>query len=289
MASPVFNSQFLNGVQIGDSVVIDSATLSEFGQSTGAPGTGLTELTGTNLRFTVVPVERVEPEPRTTTIPLIGEGQEGLLVRIRRVKFLEKGSFQPETNYNVEDRSGNIFQVRINGATEIATNALAIPEDEVAITGCISQFRGTYQMFPRFADDIGIDDFEEDTVSRNRTLDITTWNLDWYGYADTTRGPADKDRQRRSIRQVMDSVGADIYALQEVISQEALDALSDSIQGSYMNIFASDVTSDQKMAYIYNSETITPITSGLAVNGGSEAWANGRFPFRMTFDAKHCR
>ncbi len=280
----VFNSSFRTGVQIGDSVVIENATLVEFGQTTGAPGTGLTELAGTDLRFTVVPVERVEPTPASKSIPLVGENEEGLLIRLRRVKFLAKGAFQGETNYDVEDSQGNLFQVRIDGATDIATNSLPIPEETVDIIGCVSQFRGAYQMFPRFAEDIGLS-VEEDTVSQSRTLDITTWNLDWYGSTDTTRGPSDKGRQRRSIRQVMDSTGADIYALQEVLTQEALDALSDSIQGSYANIFAVDVTSDQKMAYIYNTETITPVTHGQAVNGGSQAWANGRYPFRMTFDA----
>lgn len=281
----VFNAAFRTSVQIGDSVVIDSASLTEFGQSTGAPGTGLTELTGSNLRFTVIPVPREDPRPRTTTIPLIGEGVEGSLIRIRNVTFVEKGAFQGESNYSVIDRQGNDIPVRIDGATNIATGSLPIPEDEIDLIGCVSQFRGSYQVLPRFAEDISLPPIEEDTVSTSRTLDITTWNLDWYGSTDTSRGPADKQRQRRSIRQVMDSVGADIYALQEVLTEEALKALSDSINGTYTSLYATNVTSPQKMAYIYNTETITPISSGLAVNGGSQAWASGRYPYRMTFDA----
>lgn len=280
----VFNAGFNAGARIGDSVVIENATLIEFQATTGAPGTGLTELAGTDFRFTVVPVERTEPRPKTTTIPLVGENEEGMLIRLRRVTFLAKGSFQGETNYDIEDSQGNLFQVRIDGATNIARNSLAIPTEPVDVIGCVSQFRGAYQMLPRFATDIGLS-VEEDTVSKSRTLDVTTWNLEWYGSTDTTRGPRDKDRQRRSIRQVMDSIRADIYALQEVLTQEALDALSDSIAGLYGNDLAAQVTSDQKMAYIYNRETITPLTTGLAVNGGAQAWANGRYPFRMTFDA----
>ncbi|MFZ9871136.1 MAG: endonuclease/exonuclease/phosphatase family protein [Candidatus Kapaibacteriota bacterium] len=280
----VFNAGFNAGTRIGDSVIIENATLIEFQATTGAPGTGLTELAGTDFRFTVVPVERIDPRPKTTTIPLVGENEEGMLIRLRRVTFLAKGSFQSETNYDLEDSQGNLFQVRIDGATDIARNSLPIPTEPVDVIGCVSQFRGAYQMFPRFATDIGLS-VEEDTVSKRRTLDVTSWNLEWYGTADTARGPRDKDRQRRSIRQVMDSIQADIYALQEVLSQEALDALSDSVAGLYGNDLAAQVTSDQKMAYIYNRETITPLTTGLAVNGGAQAWANGRYPFRMTFDA----
>jgi endonuclease/exonuclease/phosphatase family metal-dependent hydrolase len=281
----VFNGAFNAAVRVGDSVVIDSAQLTEFGQSSGAPGTGLTELAGSNLRFTVIPVERVPPAPRTTTIPLIGECFEGQLVRLRRVTFLEKGAFQGETNYNVRDAQGNDIAVRIDGATEIATNSLPIPTEAVDLIGCVGQFRGGYQILPRFSTDISLPPIEKDTVNRNRTLDVTTLNLDWYGSSDTSRGPSDKQRQRRSIRQVMDSIGADLYALQEVTSESALNALSDSIAGSYASLYTNDIPSEQKMAYIYNMKTIKTISSSLAVNGGSQAWAGGRYPYRLTFDA----
>ena len=73
----VFNENMRLGVKIGDSVIVESGTLAEFGNTTGAPGTGLTQLTGNALRFTVVPGARVEPAARSISIPLIGEGVEG--------------------------------------------------------------------------------------------------------------------------------------------------------------------------------------------------------------------
>lgn len=282
----VFNNNFRIGVRIGDSVVIERAILREFGQSTGQPGTGLTQLAGDSLRFTVIPVERIDPTPRNVTIPNILESVEGQLVRVRRVRFIQTGSFQGETTYQVTDQFGNFLDVRLDAATEVAINQLPIPEGDVDLIGAISQFRGTYQLQPRFATDIGLPPIVIDTVSRSRTLDLSTWNLDWYGSADTLRGPRDKNRQRRSIRQVMDSVRSDIYALQEVLTQDALNALSDSIAGSYGSFLATDITSDQKLAYIYNRDVVTPVSRGLAVNGGAQAWANGRFPYRLTFEAK---
>ena len=148
----------------------------------------------------------------------------------------------------------------------------------------MSQFRGTYQLLPRLAQDVGLPPIVADTVSKNRTIDITTWNLEWFGWADSTRGPFNKNLQRQRVRTIMDTIKADIYALQEVLTDEALASLSDSIVGGYRRIFNSDIPSDQKMAYIYNPSTVTPVSTGLAVNGGSQAWANGRFPLRMTFD-----
>lgn len=281
----VFNNAFKLGVNPGDSVIIENATITEFQGTTGQPGTGLLELAGQDLRFTVVPTERIVPTPKITTIPLVGEALEGMLVKIRRVKFLETGAFQAEVNYTVLDQQGNDFQVRIDGATNIATNSLSIPTDYIDLVGCVSQFRGAYQVFPRFSEDVGLAPVQADTVSKSRTLDITSWNLEWYGTADTTKGPSDKARQRRGIVQVMDSVRADLYAFQEVTSDTAATMLADSAQGKYKALYTYDIPSEQKMCYVYNSETITPITSGLAVNGGSQAWANGRFPYRLTFDA----
>ncbi|MBL1160482.1 MAG: hypothetical protein D8M52_02040 [Chlorobi bacterium] len=282
----VFNAAFARGVQIGDSVIIENAEIVEFQATTGQPGTGLLELAGTNMTFTVVPVPRVAPTPRNTSVPLLGEGLEGQLVRIRRLKFSEKGAFQGENNYTAFDTQGNDLAVRIDGSTEIAVQALPIPEDEVDIVGCVSQFRGGYQILPRFGADVGVQPAEPDTVPKNRTLDITSWNLDWYGSTDTTMGPSDKQRQRRSIRQVMDTIQADIWALQEVIGSSAAQALADSIQGSYGVLYSTEMPSEMAMCYLYNKNTITPITNGLAVNGGAQAWAGGRFPYRVTFDAE---
>ncbi len=282
----IFNESMRNAVRIGDSVVVESGKLAEFGGSTGAPGTGLTQLDGNDLRFTVIPTARVEPIAKNLSIPLIGEGVEAQLVKTRRLRFIETGKFQANTSFNALDNLGNDIVIRIDRSCEIGTNSLDIPTDEVDIIGVVSQFRGAYQILPRLAQDIGLPPIELDTVSKNRTLDLTTWNLEWFGWADSTRGPTNKNLQRTRIRQVMDSVRADIYALQEIVTDDALRLLSDSIQGSYSRFFANDITSEQKLAFIYNTQTITPVSTGLAVNGGAQAWANGRFPFRMTFDAR---
>jgi endonuclease/exonuclease/phosphatase family metal-dependent hydrolase len=281
-------SPFKLNVKPGDSVIINNVPITEFQATTGQPGTGLLELdcSSSEMTFTVVPTPPLMPNPKATTVPLIGEGVEGQLVRIRRLRFLETGAFQGQTNYTVFDQQGNDLAVRIDGATNIAVNSLPIPSEEFDLVGVVGQFRGTYQIFPRSAEDVGLPPVIADTVKKSRTLDITSWNLEWFGSADTSQGPSDKNRQRRSIRQVMDSVQADIYALQEVLSDTAARTLTNSIKGSYAVLFTYEIPSTQKMCYLYNTAAITPISSGLAVNGGSQAWANGRFPYRLTFDAR---
>lgn len=286
----VFNRTFREGVRVGDSVIIENANLTEFGQTSGQPGTGLTQLAGDSIRFTVVPGERREPQARTVAIPRVsgpsGEEYEGQLVRLRNVRFVQQGLFQGETTYQIVDNFGNDVDIRLDGGTEIAINNLPIPTGDIDLIGLVGQFRGNYQIQPRFATDIGLPPLEKDTVARANTLDVTTWNLEWLGFADSTRGPADKNRQFRSIRQVMDSIRADMYGVQEVLSAEALSRVADSLSGSYASIFAADVPSEQKMGWIYNRDVVTPVSTGLAVCGAGDAWAGGRFPFRMTFDTK---
>lgn len=282
----VFNTQFRNAVRPGDSVIIENGTLTEFQPQSGAPGTGLTQLTGDNLTFTVVPVARQEPAPRSVAISRLagssGEELEAVLVRIRNVSFIQTGTFQGETTYTIRDGLGNDLDLRLDGGTEIATNLLPIPTGTIDVIGVVSQFRGAYQIQPRFSTDVSLPPVERDTVSRSRTLDVSTWNVYWLG-ADTTRGPRDKNRQFRSVRQVIDSIRGDLIALQEVVSMEALSRVADSLSGSWSAILANDVPSEQKMAYVYNRQTITPVSNGLAIVGAGDAWANGRFPFRFTF------
>lgn len=275
----VFNSAFRMGVQIGDSVEILGGTLTEFGQTTGQSGTGLAEIAG-QVAFQVIPVPRVEPMPRTSSIPSIGEALEGMLVRVRNVEFVETGVFQGDRNYNVRSAAGDQLQVRVDANTEIARNSLPIPTGRIDVVGVISQFRGTYQLLPRFATDVA-STIERDTVPKDATLDVTTWNLLWFGSTDTTLGVSNKQRQFNSVRMALDSMRSDIYALQEVVTASVLDSLAGSVQGSYTGLLAP-IEQQQKMAYLVNNATAAVVESGLAVNGGSQAWASGRFPFRMT-------
>lgn len=275
----VFNSAFRMGVHVGDSVELLSGLLTEFGQTTGQPGTGLLEISG-SVTFQVIPVPRVEPTPRVASITSIGEALEGMLVRVRNVQFVETGVFQGDRNYTVRNAAGDQLQVRIDANTEIARNALPIPTQRVDVIGVISQFRGTYQLLPRFASDIGLS-VAPDTVPKSATLDVTTWNLDWFGSTDTTIGIANKQRQFNSVRIALDSMQSDIYAFQEVVTQHVLDSLAGTVQGSYTGMLAP-IDQQQKMAYLVSSQTVSVQETGLAVNGGSQAWADGRFPFRMT-------
>jgi hypothetical protein len=68
-------------------------------------------------------------------------------------------------------------------------------------------------------------------------------------------------------------------------NESAFYRLADTLKSPSAGVLATQIIQSQKMGFIWKKATVNSVSSGLAVNGGSEAWANGRFPFRITIDA----
>lgn len=112
-------------------------------------------------------------------------------------------------------------------------------------------------------------------------LEAVTWNVNWYG--STSRGPENESLQTDNLAEVMDSLRADLYALQEVYSQPALDGLVKRLIG-YRGFVAGHIQWDQKTAFVYNTAAIDSISSG-AITEGQDTydWA-GRLPLYFRFN-----
>jgi uncharacterized protein len=279
----IFNPQFRGGVAVGDSVRITGGQIQEFQPTTGQVGTGLSQLSGGRFAFIVVPATSVTPPARTVSIASVNEAIEGSLIRLRNVSFRRTGAFQGETNYFVYNANGDSIQVRIDGGTEIATTNLIIPTEQFDLIGCVSQFRGTYQVIPRFASDLG-QSVDRDTLNKETTLDITTWNMLWFGHIDVpgdSAGVDNKDLQFRNAFRILDTLRSDIVGFQEMANPASFTRMRDTLP-NYGGALATQILQDQKMGYYWRKGIVDTISSGLAVNGGAQAWASGRFPFRLT-------
>ncbi len=279
----VFNNNFHAGVHVGDSVEITGGQLQDFQAVSGQSKTGLSEIAGSQFVFTVVPTDAVAPTPKIVAIQSVSEVYEGMLIKLRGVTFTSTGSFQGDKNYYVINSNGDSVQVRVDAGTEIAVNNLPIPTGPIDLVGALGQFRGTYQVEPRFASDIGAS-VDKDTVSKDLTFDVTCWNVKQFmSTVDTTI--KDKQRQLESVKRTLDSIDADLVSLEEVANPEGFQRLVDTLNASSGGRLATEILQDQKMAFIWKKSVIDTISSGLAVNGGSQAWANGRFPLRLTLNA----
>ncbi|SMO43393.1 endonuclease/exonuclease/phosphatase family protein [Fodinibius sediminis] len=122
-------------------------------------------------------------------------------------------------------------------------------------------------------------------VAPDGILETVTWNIEWYD-AD------DNFQQTKNAVRVMDSLNADLYALQEINSQQALNQLLSPLTG-YRGITAEYISQGQKMAFVYNSNTIEVLDSGAIESTDvppayqeqwSYYWANGREPLYVSFN-----
>ena len=141
-----------------------------------------------------------------------------------------------------------------------------------------------------------------------KTLEVVNWNMEWFGSSDPTLGPSNKAQQKANAQTILPAIGADLYALVEVVDTAALGNIVRSSMpgynyiicnyGSHGNPFesgASPMSSLQKEAFVYNTAVISNIdTTSLLSNGVNTAadltnpnysyWSSGRYPFMMTAD-----
>lgn len=138
------------------------------------------------------------------------------------------------------------------------------------------------------------------------TLEVVNWNMEWFG--STTLGPTDDNLQQQNASAVLNTIGADIYGLVEVVDEARLQAVVNSLNatygaGTYNYIICnygshvnppepngSPLSEVQKEAFIYKTAlfsniTTRPLIFDENVNSPSyNYWSSGRYPFLMTAD-----
>lgn len=126
-----------------------------------------------------------------------------------------------------------------------------------------------------------------ESVAPDGTLETVTWNIEWYGAEN--QGPEDDFQQAKNVLQVVDSLNADLYTFQEISNQQALDDLTEYMTG-YEGFVADYISYNQKMAFVYNTNTIDSLRAGPILEVGDPYqeewkyyWANGREPFYFEF------
>ncbi len=153
-------------------------------------------------------------------------------------------------------------------------------------------------------------------LDKNETLDIVTWNLQWFGAPQKSYNASTFDQQLSSVSTTMLSLDADIYALQEVVNDDVngyyLEKLIEKLNedtysnkyigfvSDYYSLYFKNPTTDypsQCVAFILNTETVasleqypmfTDVYSGYSTTNiegyeGNPAtfWSSGRLPYFM--------
>jgi hypothetical protein len=162
------------------------------------------------------------------------------------------------------------------------------------------------------SDSTGIVALKGNSIDPASTLNVVNWNLNWFAIPVITGvtdglGPVNKSLQQDNVATVLKTIPADLFVLQEVVNQHALDSIVNTMPGfaykindygSYSNPTISNpnpLTVVQKLAFVYktskfsNIHTDSLLSKGVTLgidtlNPYYNAFASGRFPYMMTAD-----
>ncbi|MEZ5104543.1 MAG: T9SS type A sorting domain-containing protein [Draconibacterium sp.] len=235
------------------------------------------------------------------------------LVKIIDVSFPEPGALIfGNTNISIYDGSGS-GEIRIDAdASDLV--GLAQPESCEEVVGVVGRYYDLFQLMPRIKEDLPCAEKYKQTgedlaISNDLTLDIVTWNIEWFGDEGNSPAGANADAiQKDSVKAVLSALDADIYAVEEV-SDDALFAQMVSEMNGY-NYVLSDYTSypndpgvKQKVGFVYKTSTVSvvktmPLLASLHSYYGGDGsplvnypggdvtrfYASGRLPFMMVAD-----
>ncbi len=289
------NLAVTHGLQLGDSVEV-TGTMGEFYL--------LKQINVSSLIKIDIPVAVVTPKKIKQSEMAQYEGQ---LVRLDSVNFPPSGgNYAASTNYNFGS-----LQVRIiSGGTPPSNNIVGTPitSGMGSVIGIAGRFSATYQLLPRFLEDFkisgAVDKGTDATFSDDVSLDVVAWNLEWFGHPQL--GPTDNTAQLNKASEVMNTLKADIYELNEISDVGLFSTLVNSLTGysgvcsseySYSNIANPDPFG-QRLCFVYKTAVFSnvqtqPLLTEFKKNPAlvtnypnvfTRFWASGRLPFMLTAD-----
>ncbi|UZO79554.1 endonuclease/exonuclease/phosphatase family protein [Aquimarina sp. ERC-38] len=288
---------------IGNSLEI-TATLSEFRGMMQL--SAVTEVKEIDTDFSIDPLSVILDQISTI---------EGQLVQVDNVSFVVPGRLN-SGNHEITDGSTSL-NIRIDNSVESLIGRVK-PNNPTTIIGVVGSFNGAFQILPRVLGDIPestefvIEPPAGEEIPRAITLDVATWNLEFFGATLPRFGPSDVELQKQNVLRVLDSLQADIIAVQEVSDKQFLmDALTEFKEGNF-KVICSDVFSrsfennnddfpPQQLCFIYDSQKIkvlnervifeafytnarTGVTNDLAdypTGSASSFWSSGRLPYLL--------
>lgn len=290
----VFNTAFANGVTIGDSVKVSglmSAFNAQLQIGTSASIVDFTKINGSNKAIT----------PKTITISQVKDF-ESQLVTIKDIEFLDKKFiFVPNSNYPIFSGSQTpLLDLRIVNTTNLVGRSK--PQSKVAVTGIVGLFNTTYQLQPRFTEDLPNTEAykkPQSGLAPDKSFKLATWNTNWLG--NISNGPTNETLQQRNFQQVLDSLKADVYVLEEVSNLPvfyAIIAKNTTYKGFCTTaISAGGVAADaQRVCFMYKNGVVDSVSArplltkatplpNYPENNPARFWASGRLPFLFIADA----
>ncbi len=142
------------------------------------------------------------------------------------------------------------------------------------------------------------------SIDAATTLEVVNWNIEWFG--SPSLGPTNDNQQEQNVKTILQNLGADVYALQEVVSESRLANVVSQMPGySYVlsdfgsrtnpnQTGASPLSEAQKLGMIYKTSLFpggvttqallsAGINSAADITNPAYNWfSSGRFPYMVT-------
>lgn len=259
----------------GDSLVV-TGTLSQFG-ATPTLQNGLRQITN-EQSFTIYPEGNRQIDPLPITVEELNSTDfEGQLVQIENAYVDHLGELRGNTSYTVVDNTGEgIFRIdRFTGIQKTPA-----PNEPTTLVGVAGMFQGNAQLIPRNASEANPIPRPGDEIPQSETFDVVTWNIEWFG--SNQNGPSDVERQIENVIEVITTINADLYTFQEIANASRWVQLVNALED--YDGFRAGYSISQNTAFLYRTDTIEPIASGLLETGQSVFdWAS-RLPLWFNFN-----
>lgn len=114
-------------------------------------------------------------------------------------------------------------------------------------------------------------------VGGDATLDVATWNVEWFGAAN---GPSDDARQRANVADVILESGVDLWALQEMADADDFEDLLDDLGDGWAGVLAT-ISSQQRVGFVYRTDVFENVVVRHLLTEFEDAFAT-RPPLELT-------
>ncbi len=112
-------------------------------------------------------------------------------------------------------------------------------------------------------------------LGNDTTLDIATWNLEWFGDATSGNGPSDEATQFNNVKNLLNQTEFDIIGVQEMSNDVAYANLSTALSSKY-ETYISDISQTQKMAIYWRKSmfSLIPLLTQTIISNQNYAFAS---------------
>jgi hypothetical protein len=220
-----------------------------------------------------------------------------------------------EINYQILNLTSNIV-IKSSSYFEVSrdnkTFSTELSINPVELSGILpSLFIRYYQKTPNVSDkgkihfiadnsELFAVEVNGNTIPAENTLDIVSWNINWFGNPANGFGPKDDDLAEQNIKKTMNRLDADIYVFIEVVDVQRFRRMIQSLDGYGVSIsdycsnatdtLSSNYPSGQKIAYVFRKSLVESVQFRGLLRSSSTAyanWASGRLPYLMEAKIKN--